>query len=311
MTKLSFFFLKYSLLLFFFLVFIQGLKSQTGFLDPSNNYNSRHLRGVVITEIAGGIIITTGLYYLWYRKHPRTKFHFFNDNAEWLQMDKLGHATTAYNIAAIQYDLMRWCGVKSDASIAIGSLTALGYMSIIEVLDGFSSKWGFSPGDMTANLIGSALFSGQQRWWGVQRLSLKFSYHNSIYPEFHPEELGKKLTSRFLKDYNGQTYWLSLNIKSLLSSKSDFPNWLNISAGYGAEGMIGARKNPEYLNGRQIPYFQRFRQFYLAPDIDLFRVNSSSNLFNTPAYFSRIFKFPTPALEWNTSKGWKFHPFYF
>ncbi|HEV3250406.1 MAG TPA: DUF2279 domain-containing protein [Puia sp.] len=311
MTKLSFFFLKNSLLLIFFLVFIQGLQSQTGFLEPANVYNARQLRGVAITEIAGGILITTGLYYLWYRKHPRTAFHFFNDNAEWLQMDKLGHATTAYNIAAIQYDLMRWCGVKNDASVAIGSLTALGYMSIIEVLDGFSSKWGFSPGDMAANLIGSALFAGQQKGWGVQRLSLKFSYHNSIYAEFHPDELGKKLSSRFLKDYNGQTYWLSLNLKSFFPSGSSIPSWLNISAGYGADGMIGARGNPEYLNGRQIPYFQRSRKFFLAPDIDLFRVNSSSHFFNAAAYFTRILKFPAPALEWNNSKAWKFHLFYF
>ena len=45
-----------------------------------------------------------------------------------------------------------------------------------------------------------------------------------------------------LKDYNGQTYWLSANLKSFFK-KSNVPTWLNISVGYGAEGMFGATEN--------------------------------------------------------------------
>ena len=29
-------------------------------------------------------------------KYPKSKFHFINDNREWLQMDKFGHAMTSY-----------------------------------------------------------------------------------------------------------------------------------------------------------------------------------------------------------------------
>ncbi len=128
--------------------------AQSLFLPPSATYQPDRLKTVVITEVATGVAISAGLYFLWYRKHPRSHFHFFNDNGEWLQMDKAGHATTAYNIGAIQYDLMRWCGVSNNSSIAVGGLTALGYMSIIEIFDGFSSKWGFSKGDMLANISG-------------------------------------------------------------------------------------------------------------------------------------------------------------
>jgi Predicted periplasmic lipoprotein (DUF2279) len=286
-------------------------KSQNEFLKPSPVYQPDRLAGVVITEVAGGVAISAGLYFLWYRKHPRSHFHFFNDNAEWLQVDKAGHATTAYNIAAIQYDLMRWSGVKNDASIAIGSLTALGYMSIIEVLDGFSSKWGFSTGDMLANIVGAALFAGQQRAWNQQRISLKFSYHTTIYPSYYPAELGNSFISRMIKDYNGQSYWLSFNIKSFLPASSDWPVWLNLSAGYGAEGMIGARSNPLTVNGNPIPSYPRYRQFYLGADADLFRISSPSYLFNALSYGTRFVKIPAPALEWNTLKQWKFHPFYY
>jgi hypothetical protein len=201
--------------------------------------------------------------------------------------------------------------VNNDASIAIGSLTALGYMSIIEVLDGFSSKWGFSGGDMLANILGTAIFAGQQKFWNEQRISLKFSYHATIYASYYPEELGRNWISRILKDYNGQTYWLSFNIKSFLAAKNDFPSWLNMSLGYGAEGMIGARTNPAVLHGNTLPVFPRYRQFYLAPDVDLLRVPSNSSFYNTAAYFTRFIKFPAPTLEWNTLKRTGFHWIYF
>ena len=141
--------------------------------------------------------------------------------------------------------------------------------------------------------------------------AMKFSYHASIYPRYYPEELGRNWISRILKDYNGQTYWLSFNIKSFLSAKNDFPSWLNMSFGYGAEGMIGARTNPTVLNGQAIPAFPRYRQFYFAPDVDLLRVPSNSQFFNAAAYFTRFIKFPAPALEWNTLKRVSFRPLYF
>ncbi len=175
----------FCLLLSSFTGFAQGF-----FLPPSATYQPDRLKTVVITEVATGMAISAGLYFLWYRKHPRSHFHFFNDNGEWLQMDKMGHATTAYNIGAIQYDLMRWCGVNNNASIAVGGLTAIGYMSIIEIFDGFSSKWGFSNGDMLANIFGAALFAAQQKGWNQQRISLKWSFHGSPYAKYYPAELG-------------------------------------------------------------------------------------------------------------------------
>ena len=302
--------LRVAFILVFSLDFFYG-RAQNGFLPPGEQYHADRMRTVIITEVASGAAISAGLYFLWYRKHPRSRFHFFNDNSEWLQMDKAGHATTAYNIGAIQYDLMRWCGVKNDASIAIGSITALGYMSIVEVLDGFSSKWGFSKGDMVANIFGAALFASQQKVWNQQRVSLKFSFHPTLYAGYYPAELGKNLISRMLKDYNGQTYWLSFNVGSFLPAKSGFPYWLNMNLGYGADGMIGGTSNPDSLNGVKIPYFKRYRQYYFAPDADLFRIPTSSAPFNTAAYLTRFSKLPAPALEWSREKGIRIHPFYY
>jgi hypothetical protein len=285
--------------------------AQSIFLPPSITYQPDRLKTVVITEVATGVAISAGLYFLWYRKHPRTHFHFFNDNGEWLQMDKIGHATTAYNIGTIQYDLMRWCGVNNNASIAVGGLTAIGYMSIIEIFDGFSSKWGFSGGDMLANIFGAALFAAQQKGWNQQRISMKWSFHGSPYAKYYPAELGDNFFSRMLKDYNGQTYWLSFNIASFLPTNTGFPYWLNMSLGYGAEGMIGANSNPAAVNGKSIPEFPRYRKFYFAPDADLFKIPTNSNVYNAAAYLTKFSKIPAPALEWSKIKGFRFIPIYY
>jgi hypothetical protein len=289
---------------------IQTVNAQQYFLPPSPTFRQDRFKTVVITEAAIGLAASAGLYFLWYRKFPHSRFHLFNDNKEWLLVDKVGQAVTAYNIGVFQNDLMRWCGVSPNSSILIGSASALGYMSIIEVMDGFSKHWGFSKGDMLANIAGTAIFAMQQRFWGEQRISMKFSAHYTLFPQYYPAELGDNRASRLLKDYNGQTYWLSFNIKSFLSSANSFPAWANIAMGYGADGMIGGYNNPPVINGKAIPNFKRVRQFYLAPDADLFRIKSAAP-FNTAAYILKTSKIPMPALQIDSEGKWKVKPIYY
>jgi hypothetical protein len=293
------------------LLLLSGPVMAQDFFKPSPRYNPGRVNGVIIAEAAIGTVVTIGLNYLWYKKFPRSKFHLFNDNNEWLNMDKVGHATTAYNIAALQTDLLRWGGVRPGVAALAGTLTALGFLTMVEIMDGHSVKWGFSKGDMLANLAGCVLFEGQQLMWGQQRISLKYSYHHTIFAHYLPGELGNNLPQRMLKDYNGQTYWLSVNIGSFLPASSSFPNWLNLSAGYGAEGMIGGVKNPTEIKGQPIPSFPRYRQFYLAFDTDLYRADGLSPLSTTLLKLNRTFKMPAPAIEWNKEEGTKWHWIYF
>jgi hypothetical protein len=300
----------FCLVLFSFIIHSTSI-AQKDFFQPSANYNSRRVGGTIIGEAVLGSAVTFGLNYLWYKKFPHSQFHFFNDNAEWLTMDKVGHATTAYNIAAIQSDIFHWGGVKPGTAAAIGTLTALGFMTMIELLDGHSEKWGFSKGDMLANIAGCLLFEGQQLMWGQQRISLKYSYHQTMFAKYYPQELGSNWRERMLKDYNGQTYWLSFNVGSFMSSKSDFPKWLNASIGYGAEGMIGARDNPSEINGQKIPEFKRYRQFYFSFDTDLYRIDNVSEFSNMLLKFNQTLKMVSPTLEWNKEEGAKWHWLYY
>ena len=265
---------------------------------PSTSFNKNRLITVVGTEtiLYGGSLI--GLNELWYKDFPRSSFHFFNDNSEWLQMDKVGHTVTSYYIGRVGIGLMKWSGVERKKAIWYGGMLGFLYQTNIEILDGFSSQWGFSIGDATANTVGSLMVIGQELAWDEQRIVFKYSFQQSKFSKYRPNELGKNLQENLIKDYNGQTYWLSVNLYSFMSKECKFPKWLNIAVGYGAEGMTGGMANPLYIdaNGNQIT-FERYRQFYLSLDVDLTRIKTRSKFLKTIFYSVGFIKFPAPALE--------------
>ncbi len=289
--------------------FLNCCRAQTGNY-PANINNSR-LTTVVVSESVIATAGLIGLHYLWYKKFPRSRFHLFNDNAEWMYMDKLGHATTAYNMSAIQYDMMRWSGVRNTKATWIAGLTSLGLQTIVEIFDGYSQKWGFSKGDMLANILGSTLFMSQQFAWGEQRIRMKFSFHKTIYSKYSPAELGSNKWQSWLKDYNGQTYWLSINPSSFLKSNTDVPRWLNASFGYGADGMIGARSNPSKIGEKLIPDFKRANRYLFSLDADLKRLDKDQLKPNILLSLPNILKIPAPTVEFRKSAGTKLHWIYF
>ena len=263
-----------------------------------------------------GVIAGTAAFYTitllllrkqWYKK--KVPFHFFNDNAEWLQMDKVGHAATAYCMSRGGYELMRWSGVNERASILTGGLLALLFQTTLEVYDGHAEGWGFSKGDMLANVTGTALFMGQQYGAGQQVVSLKYGFRKTIFPPFRPNLLGRTTGQQMLKDYNGQQYWLSVNLASVLPVGPSFPRWLNLDLGYSGSGMIGGHENPVVFDqhGHELK-FRRYRQFFISPDADLSRIGTFSPSLQRFIGTVQFFKIAAPSLELNRVNGLRFHP---
>lgn len=118
---------------------------------------------------------------------------------------------------------------------------------------------------------------------------------------------------RMLKDYNAQTYWVSGNIHSFFPS-SGMPSWLNVSLGYGSDGMFGGFENKwndkagTFHNRTDIP---RTRRFFIAPDLDLTRIKTRSKLVRAIFISVNMVKFPAPALELNSRGKVKIHMLYF
>ena len=256
--------------------------------------------------ISSAALTTGSLVYLnqaWYQQYSSSEFHLFDDNAEWCQMDKYGHVYTTYQTGRLVMEAMNWAGYSKKKQLIIGGLSGLGSMTAVEVMDGYSSGWGFSWGDMGANALGSGLAIGQKALWNEQRVQLKFSFYQSPYAQYRTDLLGESFSTQILKDYNGQIYWLSINPSSFLRKETTFPKWINIAFGYGADGMIGARHNPLVLDGNgNARSFNRYRQYYMSLDVDFTKIKTRSEILK--AVFSCInsVKIPFPNLELSEGK---------
>lgn len=279
----------------------------------NNSYNKKRMKLVAGANIIGYGGALAGLSVIWYSQQPQSGFHFFNDDNEWLQVDKTGHMYSAYLESNASMELWRWAGIGRKKSIWMGGLSGVAYQSVIEILDGFSSEYGFSPGDFAANMLGSAAFISQELAWDEQRIKIKFSCHKNNY---HAQDLdaradqlyGKTLIERFIKDYNAQSYWLSANIHSFFPG-STLPRWLNVSAGYGANGMFGGTTNLALDKTGNVIFdrrdIKRYRQWYLSPDIDFTKIKTNKKGVKILLFVLNSFKFPAPALEYSngTFKG--------
>lgn len=273
--------------------------------------------------VAGGNVVAysaamVGLSSAWYKNYPKTGFHSFNDWPEWKQVDKAGHFYSAYIESRASMELWRWTGIDRKKRIWIGGMSGAVYQTVIEVLDGFSTGWGWSWADFGANILGSGALVAQELAWNDQRIKFKFSFHNNTYSDpvlnqRSNELFGQSTAQRFIKDYNGQTYWASANLKSFFP-KSTLPSWLSLSVGYGAEGLFGGTQNiSKDDNGNIIfnrPDIKRYRQWYLAPDIDLSKIKTNKKGLKFLFTVLSAFKFPAPALEFSNGK-FKAHAIYF
>lgn len=297
---------------------VQDTARYTGFFDiPERPVKGRiwALGGVTAAVYTNSLLV---LNRYWYSGYSQRNFHTFNDSGEWLQMDKAGHVFSAYMFSKYSRELWRWSGLPRKQQIWIGGMSGLAYQSVIELLDAHSENWGWSWGDMAANGLGVAIMMSQELAWNEQRFQLKFSsfpvrYTDPVLKARAIDQFGHTWAERTLKDYNSQTYWLSLNLKSVMP-ESRLPRWLNIAVGYSADNMFD-----DYVNlwtdaeGKVHDYtrLKRKRQLVFSPDIDLTKIRTKHKGVKVLFQVLNMIKVPAPALEVDLNGRLKMHALYF
>ena len=285
---------------FLILLFNNNLFS-TNFSINSKEKNKK-LNQLILYEVGTYSLGLVAMNELWYKNYPKSNFHFINDNSSWLQMDKMGHIASSYYSGVNGIKLYRWAGIDDKKAIWIGGLRGTFYNSIIEILDGFSENWGASMGDFASNSFGSFIAISQELYWKEQRILIKYSYSRSDLSYQNSELFGDNFFQRTFKDYNGQTYWISMNINSMFRvDNSQFPDWLNLALGHSAKGMTSPNNTTN--DGR-------YRQFFLSFDIDLMRIKSKNKILNVLSNVFGYIKIPFPTVEY-TNNQFTLHPIYF
>jgi hypothetical protein len=261
--------------------------------DTTRVVNRKRLNTVIITGSTGYAATLIGLNQLWYAESGKQSFHFFNDNNQWKQMDKAGHFFAAFQFSYATSSLLQWSSVGKRKADIWGTVTGFLILLPIEIMDGFASDYGASAGDLAANATGSAFYLGQSLLWNEVRLYPKFSFQRTGYPPLRPDgTLGNRWASELLKDYNGQTYWLSVDMDKFLG----FPKWLNLALGYGAHDMVYATDAENSAAG-----YKAYRQYYVGIDFDVSHIKTKSKLINTSLYLLNLIKLPAPAISFSTN----------
>ena len=311
---------KYLVCLFCFYCLLSTSQAQdkkVNFLIHADSLNKKRVYGLAASGIVvyGGALIVLNEF--WYKDFPRSSFHFFDDSGEWLQIDKVGHVYTAYFEGVWGTRLVQWTGVGHRKALWYGGLTGKVIQTVIEILDGYSDEWGASVADLISNSAGSGLALLQEKYFGEQRMQMKFSFHPVTYASDVQDRAtdlyGTGFAEKLIKDYNGQTYWLSVNPSLFAGPDTKLPKWLSLSIGYGGDGILGGFANTWKDNGMMIDRtdIPRLRQYYLSVDLDLTQIPTRSPLLRTILDVANIIKFPAPALELNSVGDLKFHLVYF
>ena len=252
--------------------------------------------------LAAGLVVsyaglTYGLSEGWYTGE-KTKLHWFNDLPEWKQLDKAGHLWGAFHESRGAVDMLQWAGVPERRAIWYGGFVGFLLQSPIELLDGRDPAYGASATDLAANFLGSVGLISQQLAWQQVRIMPKYSFHTTPYAARRPNVLGKSLAEQHLKDYNGQTYWLCVDVGAWLPASSRWPRWLQPAVGYGAQQMVFNDPATNAAAG-----LRAYRQYYLSLDVDLRHIPTKSKLLRRVFYVASIFHLTAPALEWNKRRG--------
>lgn len=242
-------------------------------------------------------------------------FHFKQQNAWWkdkrgpfnirddwdyaCQLDKIGHFYGGMITTKTVMECYYWTGLDRRTSLWIGAACGALWQTYVEVEDGFSKEWGFSPTDFLSDVLGAFYPVAQEYWDPLKAINLKLSYLPSS-----DLKTGTWKRNRFVKkdtfidDYQGQMFWLTFNVNYFLPDKykNYWPEWLQIALGYGLSNWDG---DEEYM-GRHVTD----RELWLSFDYDLEKLPGDGELLRLLKKLFNQFHFPAPAVRLTPSPIW-------
>lgn len=187
----------------------------------------------------------------WTRKNASKGFVFLDEGAFGLDTyaggsDKLGHYYANYLMNRGFAGILEWGGFSRTASIVSSTLLTTAFFSAVEVKDAYHLNYGFSAGDVIANLGGQGTALALMLSPSLdEAISVKLMYFPSS--DFF-RALSTEGPLNTPEDYTGQTFMLSYHLASLPMVKQEpslrLLRYVDLSLGYGSRNYKPVPKTP-------------------------------------------------------------------
>jgi hypothetical protein len=209
--------------------------------DPARQLGLRN------TAIVAGGTAVVGAYGLakWWQdgfdgRFKTTNEGWFSQDTDYGGADKLGHAYFNYANVRLLTPLFQTAGNSHQASVRLAGLTTVGIFTAVEVVDGYSRKYRFSPQDALMNVAGAALgVLMESRQDLDDKFDFRFAYRPSPGSGFEP-----------FGDYSGQRYLMVAKADGFDALRGiPVLRYLEFSVGYQARGFEpgGERRRDIYV----------------------------------------------------------------
>jgi hypothetical protein len=271
---------------------------------PESSISSSHLATTHsrTQRLIASLLLGTAIYgYTSWWKDSSSRFRIRHEN--WFDADtpnggadKLGHAYSFYVSTRIMTKSFHWLGHSQSQAIQLAGITSATLSIGVEILDGFTEKYGFSPEDVIMNLAGigtGVILEKYPKWDNLFDFRLKY----------WPSDDARRLNEHDpFTDYSGQTYLLITKASGILPWRQNrWLRYLELAVGYGTRGYQPTDGTGNQLKKRNFYYGFSLNLSQLLNDI-LFKNQPKSSY--TPLVTKQVLEYlqmPGTALLFDNS----------
>jgi len=189
---------------------------------------------------SGATLVAVYGSYNWWRSgfgggFDTTDEGWFGPGTEFGGADKLGHLYSNYAGVRLLTPLFEMAGNSRDAAVSLALWSTLGIYTAVEVIDGYSRNWKFSPQDVIANAAGAVLGHALETHPEYDAIfDFRIDYRRSLRsPYFDP-----------FGDYPAQKYLLVVKADGIAALRDNgLLRYVEVAAGYGTRGYGSAEKH--------------------------------------------------------------------
>ncbi len=256
---------------------------------------------VATTFVGGNLALYEYFRRAWWSGERAPFFTNYDWDGNFRDQDKLGHMIGGYLLSEGGRELLQAACMSEKKATLWAVAYAAAFQLQIELWDGTQARYGFSPPDLLFNTIGQGISLSHAFVPPMRAVMPTISYARTralknTQAGLIPGDL------RPTVDYSGQTYWLSVDVDTLLPARARkyWPDLLRFSIGHAITDFIDPATGADIRAQRRI---------LLTLDIDPLKLPGQAPWWVTVKKGLRHYHFPSPALEFRSGgvKGIPWH----